>query len=171
MLTPESFTRRQFLQTGFLVSGVLASAVPAPVFAAITKPERDAFRGLKVGMASYTLRKFSLDQAIAMTRHAGLKYINLKDVHLPLSSTSAERGAAARKIQESGLLLIGGGVIYMKHNGGIANIPSCGGRQHCQDAARPERFTMTILAKNRQADYELGCTAGVIKSGWRKRRH
>jgi inosose dehydratase len=117
MKNSEAFTRRQFLQTGLLVSAVLASAAPASLFAAATKAEREPFHGLKMGMASYTFRKFSLDQAIAMTKQAGLRYINLKDVHLPLSSTPAQCAAAAAKIKDAGLVLMGGGVIYMKNDG------------------------------------------------------
>ena len=110
----EALTRRKFLQTGLLVSGVLASATPSSALAAATKPERDPFDGLKLGIASYTFRKFSLDQAIAMTVQTGLKYINLKDTHLPLTSTAAECAAVAAKIKEAGLTLMGGGVIYLK---------------------------------------------------------
>jgi inosose dehydratase len=116
MNNSESFNRRQFLQTGFLVSAALACATPAPLFAAVTKAERDPFDGLKMGIASYSFRKFTLDQAIAMTKQAGVKYINLKDVHLPLSSTPEECAAAAAKIKDAGLVLMGGGVIYLKNN-------------------------------------------------------
>jgi inosose dehydratase len=70
----------------------------------------------QLGIASYTYRKFTLDQAIEMTKQAGFKYINLKDVHLPLTSTPAELQAARQKIEKSGLKLMGGGVIYMKND-------------------------------------------------------
>jgi hypothetical protein len=43
-----------------------------------------------LGLASYTFRKFNLDQTLAMTRRLGLKYIALKSFHLPLESTQAE---------------------------------------------------------------------------------
>src|SRR5437588_4777855 len=109
--------RRCFLQTGLLGSTVLASATfPPSLLAATAKAGRDPFRGLKVGMASYTLRKFTLDRAIAMTKEAGVKYISLKDVHLPLKSTPIERRQARKKIVDAGLVLISAGVIYMKNN-------------------------------------------------------
>jgi sugar phosphate isomerase/epimerase len=97
-----------------LVSGVLASSVPSSALAGATKPERDPDDGLKLGIASYSFRKFTLDQAIAMTKQTGLKYINLKEVHLPINSSAADCAAAAAKIKEAGLTLTGGGVIYMK---------------------------------------------------------
>ncbi len=117
MKTPTRLNRRQFLHTGLIGSGTLAAlALPDTLRAAVTKPNRVPDDGLKLGVASYTLRKFSLDQAIAMTREAGVRYICLKDMHLPLKSTKAERQEARRKIEAAGLVLMGGGVIYMKNN-------------------------------------------------------
>lgn len=84
--------------------------------AALTKPERDPCAGLKLGLTSYTLRSFSLDRAIAMTRDAGVKYIALKDMHLPMKSTPEQRKEAHQQIEAAGLTLLGGGVIYLKNN-------------------------------------------------------
>jgi inosose dehydratase len=112
-----NLNRRHFLQTGILGSVAVASARLVPnAFAGVTKPQRDPFDGLKVGITTYTLRKFSLDEAIAMTKQVGVKYISLKDMHLPLKSTAEERKAARQKIEKAGLVLTGGGVIYMKND-------------------------------------------------------
>ncbi len=108
-----SLNRRRFLQTGLVGSTVLTAALPTRLLAAVTKTEHDPFDGLKVGVTSYSLRNFTLDQAIAMTKQVGVKYISLKDVHLPLKSTRAERQEARRKIEAAGLVLMGGGVIYL----------------------------------------------------------
>jgi len=89
---------------------------PQSSLAALTKPDRDPCDGLKLGLTSYTLRKFSLDQAIAMTKKAGVKYISLKDMHLPMKSTPEQRREAHAKIEAAGLVLMGGGVIYMNNN-------------------------------------------------------
>src|SRR6266567_1329207 len=108
--------RRRFLQTSLLGSIAFAAGnLPTKMLAAAgTDP--DPYRGLKVGMTSYTLHKFNLDQAIAMTKEAGVKYISLKDVHLPLKSTREQRQDARKKVEAAGLVLMGGGVIYMKNN-------------------------------------------------------
>ena len=89
----ERIDRRRFLQTSLLGStaALAAANLGDNAFGAVTKPERDPDGGLKLGVASYTFRKFTLEQAIDMTKQAGFKYINLKDVHLPLKSTTAER--------------------------------------------------------------------------------
>src|SRR5882672_1559067 len=112
-----SLNRRRFIQSSLLGSTALA----APNFAvdsnaALTKTPGDPFHGLKMGLTSYTWLKFPLDQAIAMTKQAGAKYISLKDVHLPLKSTREERREVHKKIEDSGLTLMGGGVIYFKNN-------------------------------------------------------
>jgi sugar phosphate isomerase/epimerase len=113
MATGTSMNRRRFLHDGFAASAaLLGSNFPGATGA---KEANDPYRGLKMGVASYSLRKFNLDQAIAMTRELGLKYICLKDVHLPLTSTVAQRHEARRKIEAAGLRLLGGGVIYIKN--------------------------------------------------------
>ena len=70
---------------------------------------------LKLGLASYTLRKFKLDETLAMTRRVGLKYICFKSMHLELDSTPAQIEAAVAKVKKAGLILYGGGVIYMRN--------------------------------------------------------
>lgn len=72
-------------------------------------------RRFKLGLASYSLREFNLDETLAMTQRVGLKYIAFKSFHLPLESTADEIEKAVAKVKEAGLRLYGGGVIYMKN--------------------------------------------------------
>ncbi len=116
----EEKTRRQFLQTAGIgaaaslagASGCLGQAkLPA-------REESDSHnltnkKHLKLGLASYTLRKFKLDEVLAMTHRVGLKYICLKSFHLPLESSADQIHEAAAKVKKAGLVLYGGGVIYM----------------------------------------------------------
>jgi sugar phosphate isomerase/epimerase len=115
-MQPTRLNRRHFLRASLLGSSaaVTAATLGGDALAAVTKPERDPDGGLKLGMASYTYRNFPLDKAIAMTKQAGFKYINLKDSHLPMKSTAEERQAARQQVEAAGLKLMGGGVIYMK---------------------------------------------------------
>jgi len=69
-----------------------------------------------VGLASYTLRKFSLDGAIDMCRAMDVHTITLKDVHLPMTATPEQIKAAVGKLDAAGIKLMGGGVIYLKND-------------------------------------------------------
>ncbi|HPG38170.1 MAG TPA: sugar phosphate isomerase/epimerase [bacterium] len=75
----------------------------------------DGFKRLNLGMASYTLRKFALDDALTMTNRLGLKHIAFKDFHLSLDSSVDEIQAAAAKTRDAGLDLYGCGVVYMQN--------------------------------------------------------
>jgi inosose dehydratase len=110
-----SLNRRSFIKAGLVASGTLASLSTLSLRAAVAKSPQEPFHGLKVGLTTYSLRKFKLDQALEMTRAAGVKYISLKEVHLPIKSTKAEREEAAAKVRDAGLILMGGGVIYFKN--------------------------------------------------------
>lgn len=111
------FPRRRFFKTGLLASSLLGAGIlPRAAQAALTKPERDPSDGLKLGLTSYTLRKFTLVQTLAMTKAAGVRYISLKDMHLPLKSTREERQEVHQKVVEAGLTLMGGGVITLKND-------------------------------------------------------
>jgi inosose dehydratase len=126
--------RRRFLQAQLLGSAVLAgAALPGVVRGAVTKSAGDPQHGLKLGVASYSLRNFPLDQALAMTKQLKVKYITLKDMHLPYKSTLAERQEARKKVEAAGLVLMGGGVIYMKNN--AEEVRSL--FQYAQDAGMP----------------------------------
>ncbi len=109
----EKQTRRKFLQ----VAGMAAAASLTSVSSSLGQdqgPDIALKRRLKLGLASYTLRKFSLDETLAMTARLGLNYIALKSVHLPLDSTPAQCAEAAVKVKKAGIELYGGGVIYMR---------------------------------------------------------
>jgi len=117
MKSMDAISRRRLLGMGLAGSAAVAAAAflktsPAGAAAAAASAG-DPFKGLKVGIASYSLRKFNLDQAIAMTKEAGVKYITLKDMHLPFKTTTVERKAARKKIDDAGLILMGCGVVTM----------------------------------------------------------
>jgi sugar phosphate isomerase/epimerase len=67
--------------------------------------------GLKLGVASYSLRNFPRTQAIEMTKALGARFINFKSVHLPYDASSAEIAAARQEVHAAGLEIVGGGMI------------------------------------------------------------
>jgi sugar phosphate isomerase/epimerase len=106
-----STTRRTFLTS----SAGAAALLPAVSWAAAAPPPAGS-TALKLGLASYSLRKFTLDQTLAMCRELSLAYINFKDVHLPMTDSKEALLAARQKIAASGLTIMGGGTITLKND-------------------------------------------------------
>lgn len=100
------YTRNEFLK----LTGA-AAFVAGSGFAAHS-PKKD--RQLKLGLASYTFRNFSLDDTIKMAKKLNLEGIALKSMHMPLESSADDTKRAAEKVRAAGLKLYGAGVIYMK---------------------------------------------------------
>ena len=102
--------RRTFLTTvaaaGVLPYGTLrAAAQPPPA------PKREL---LKLGVASYSLRKFPFEKALEMAKACDAKYINFKDVHMPRTEPLEATKAARAKVEAAGFVIMGGGTIDMK---------------------------------------------------------
>lgn len=110
-------TRRDFLQWSGI--GAAAALGARQGFAQATAPiapqpaEGRPRPRFELGLASYTFRDFSLDQALAMTKRVGLNHICLKDCHLAMNSTPEQLAEAAAKAKAAGLDLYGCGVVYM----------------------------------------------------------
>jgi len=68
----------------------------------------------KLGVASYSFRKFSREQAIAMTKQLGTPYLNVKDTHLKLTATPQEIDAAKEEFKNAGIVIVGVGAVYFK---------------------------------------------------------
>lgn len=109
-------TRRNLIKHGIVTAAGL-SLIGSPAIAATdtTPPADDRWRGLKIGVASYTLRSMPLDAALKAIRRVGLKYISIKDFHLPMKSTPAQRREVAEKCKAAGVTPLSCGVIYMKN--------------------------------------------------------
>lgn len=116
-----SFSRRQVIKTGLL--GTLAASV-AVSSRAIDKfndkhfetDEKDVWQNFKVGIASYTFRKLSLEETIKALQRLDLKYISIKDFHLSLTSTLAERQAAVQKLKDAAITPLSCGNITMQND-------------------------------------------------------
>lgn len=108
-------TRREFLEMS-AKGAVLASLASFTRHANATdeKSIPAIADSLKLGMASYTFRKFNLEDTIAMTKRLNLKHIALKSFHLPLESPLDEIKTIAKKVRDARLDLYGCGVVYMK---------------------------------------------------------
>lgn len=99
------FTRRGFLGTA--MGGALCALRSSALGEGAACP-------LKLGLASYTTRKFDLETTVNWTKRLGLPHLCLKSFHLPLDAPAEETAKAAAKVREAGLDLYAGGVITMK---------------------------------------------------------
>ncbi|MHC4624676.1 MAG: sugar phosphate isomerase/epimerase family protein [Planctomycetota bacterium] len=114
-------TRREFLRTAgagttAIIVGANTGVVQSDRLSAKEQKgnETTTARCTKLGLASYTFRKFKLVEVLTFAQRLDLKHICLKSVHLPLDSTTAQIDEVAAKVKKAGLRLYGGGVIYMK---------------------------------------------------------
>ncbi|MHC4745062.1 MAG: sugar phosphate isomerase/epimerase family protein [Planctomycetota bacterium] len=118
----EPHSRRKLIKlagAGAVVSLAGKAALAARVRPLI--PPRTAKRQFELGLASYTLRKFNLDDTIAMTKKVGLKNVCFKSFHLPLDSSPEKISQVVKKVKDAGLNLYGGGVINMKNQAEVDN--------------------------------------------------
>ena len=109
-------SRNQFFKIAGLAMG---GAVAPGTISALEHHGKANDDSLKIGLASYTLRKLNLDETIKTTSRLGLKHIALKAMHLPLDSSKETIQQLAAKVRAAGLDLYGGGVIYMKTKGEV----------------------------------------------------
>lgn len=108
------FSRRELIRTGAFAAAALPLAGAKSGRGANLVPnDHDPWRGLKVGVASYTFRKQPLDAAIKGIQRVGLKYVSIKDAHMPLNSAREERRAAVEKFKAAGVTPLSCGNLKM----------------------------------------------------------
>lgn len=112
-----NFSRRDWLK----MSALSAAALPfagLPEFATAQTAAADPWRGLKIGVATYTVRELPIEQAIQGVLRVGLKYVSIKNVknHVDLSHTPEERKARTKMFRDAGLVPLSVGNVGMKND-------------------------------------------------------
>jgi len=110
-------SRRNLLKTGALA----AATIPTVNFAAPAArapEESDPWLGLKIGVATYTVRELPIEEAIKVLQRVGLKYISIKNVknHIDISHTTEERKQRAQMFRDAGLVPLSVGNVGMKND-------------------------------------------------------
>jgi inosose dehydratase len=115
MNQPTALSRRQVLKSGTVtVAALSVGAVSASAAGPTESEPKDPWRGLKVGVASYSYRKLPLEACIKGIQRVALHYTSIKDFHLPMNSTSEERIKVAKKFRDAGINPISCGVVTIK---------------------------------------------------------
>jgi sugar phosphate isomerase/epimerase len=110
-MSDHGISRRNWLET--IPAALGAAALFSPALRA--QEYRIGGADIKLGVASYSFRKFSRAQAIQMLKELGTPYLNVKDFHLKLDSTPAEIEAAKKEFADAGVQLVGcGNVSFQK---------------------------------------------------------
>ncbi len=119
-MIPQHLTRREALKTAavgalalpFLRPRALAAATAAPAPMAPAKPE-----ALRLGVASYSLRNLSLDEAIATVTTLRISNIALFKNHCNWEAASVDEcRAVGAKLKAAGLTLTGSGVVNLPND-------------------------------------------------------
>jgi sugar phosphate isomerase/epimerase len=106
-------SRRQFIKAAG--TGILAAGVSG-VYGAEEHSLHSAPSGqpLKLGMAGYSFKEFSVEQTIEMMHRIGVSNLSVKDFHIPMNSTQEQITSVMEKFRNGGITVYTLGVIYMK---------------------------------------------------------
>jgi sugar phosphate isomerase/epimerase len=102
----------------FLGTAAVAAATPFAPSGRLTagRSTEPAASRLNLGLASYSMREFTLDQALDMARTMGVTSMTFKDVHIPRTDPPETTRAVVAKIRAAGIRIIGGGTISMPND-------------------------------------------------------
>lgn len=106
--------RRDLLKTSALAAAALPFASLESLLAQTADP--NPWRGLKIGVATYTFREWPIEQCIAGVKRVGLQYVSIKNVknHIDLTHTTEERKARAKMFRDAGLTPLSVGNVSMR---------------------------------------------------------
>ena len=103
-------TRRHFL-TG---AAALAAASATSTAARASAVAEHHWADIRLAVATYSLRAFSREQAISITRELGIQYVNVKSFHMPYYLSKEELAAARAEFEKAGLEIVSGGNVSLQ---------------------------------------------------------
>jgi inosose dehydratase len=110
------------------LTSTATSTATATATATSTTPVTVPF---KIGMAGYSFREFTVDQAIAMMQRVQVDALSLKDFHLAQNCTQEEADTVMGKFAAAGISVYAAGVIYMKSKEEVDTAFAYVQRMHC----------------------------------------
>jgi sugar phosphate isomerase/epimerase len=109
-------SRRTFLSTAGAAVAAATLGSSRSRAAVSSPPPPTAQSRLKLGLASYSMREFSLDQALEMAKKLGVTTMTFKDVHIPRTDPPETTRALSAKIKAAGITIMGGGTITLPND-------------------------------------------------------
>jgi len=97
-----------------IILAALVALSAMPLETAAAKKSAHPSEDVKIGVAGYTYRKFTLEQTLTDLQSMGIKYMSVKDWWLPLTATASEMDAFKAKCAEYGVDPYILGPIYMR---------------------------------------------------------
>jgi sugar phosphate isomerase/epimerase len=103
-------TRRGFFGTAAGLAGFAATA------GRLAAEINNETLGFKLGIASYSFRKFPRAEAIKMILEIGTPYVSIKEFHLPYKDSPEELEKGRKEFEAAGIKIMSGGNISLSKN-------------------------------------------------------
>ena len=112
-----TISRRNLIKSGALSAAIWPLA-GIEVMGADETVNSDPWRGLKIGVATYTFREFPIEKMIKGVLRVGLKYVSVKNVrnHIDLTHTPKERKQRVQMLKDAGIIPLSVGNVGMKND-------------------------------------------------------
>jgi inosose dehydratase len=101
-----SLSRRRFMA----VSAAAGGAMSLGISHLLDGQEKDPWGGFPIGVQSYSLRKFKLDEAVRHLQGMGVRYVEFAGTHLSPGASDAEINDALALLKRAGLKVSAHGV-------------------------------------------------------------
>jgi inosose dehydratase len=112
-------TRRDAIRKAALAGLFLPLVGAVPELGAEDAPSPGGGAGLRLGIVGYSLRKFSVDEAVAVLKELQVTSTSVFRVHVPIGlSTPDVCRTMAQKFRDAGISIASTGVVYLKKSEG-----------------------------------------------------
>ena len=106
----------QLNRRGFLQSSAAGLAAATLSRAALAADAKDPYLGLKMGLQSYSLREFKVEEALEQTKMLGLKYWEAFSGHIPIGTLPKHIETQKELLSKAGITLMAFGVVPFDTN-------------------------------------------------------
>jgi sugar phosphate isomerase/epimerase len=154
--------RRSFLKltaAGLATTAIapLATSATATATATATSslPASKPATPFSLGMAGYTFREFTVEQAIAMMQRVQVDALSLKDFHLPLTCTQEEADVVIGKFKAAGIVVYAPGVVYMKTSEEVDKAFACAQKMKCSMIVGAPNYELIPYAEQKVKETDI----------------